>query len=165
MGRNHGHGGGNRIVKAGNVVYGADSEVARWVARFIPGYHHMPGAKSLGVVKNGKMVAGVVFERFNGAHVEASIAARPSASWADRRTLFHLFAYPFWQLGVEAITVLVAQTNPVSLNLASKLGFEPIAIVPFAAQDGSALIILQMTRNQCRWLKHGQQGRQSTGTT
>lgn len=162
MGRDHGPDGRTRIVKLGSVIYGADAEIAAWVGRQIPGYVHSPGAQALGVIKAGKVVAGVVYERCNGAHLEASIAALSGRRWADRSTLFHLFAYPFLQLGVQAVTVLVAQTNLASLNLATKLGFSPIAIVPFAAQDQSPLIILQMTRNQCRWLKNGQ-GQQGTG--
>lgn len=164
MGRDNEHGGRNRIIRLGSVVYGANDEVARWVGKHIPGFIHMPGAKSLGVIKNEKMVAGVVFERCNGFNVEASIAARPGVQWADRATLFRLFEYPFGQLGVEAVTVLVALSNLESLNLATKLGFELVAMVPFAAQGGGPLVILQMTRNQCRWLRYGQ-GQQSTGGT
>lgn len=156
MGRDHGADGRNRIIRLGSVIYGADQEIADWVGKHIPGYQRMPGAQALGVTKRGRIVAGVVYERCNGAHIEASIAAMPGSGWADRNTLFRLFAYPFLQLGLEAVTVLVAQTNLESLNLAVKLGFEPIAIVPFAAQDGSPLIVLQMTRNQCRWLRYGQ---------
>lgn len=164
MGGNHGPESRTRIIRLGSVIYGADDEVARWVGRKIPGFMHMPGAKSLGVIKNDKIVAGVVFERCNGFNVEASIAARPGAKWADPATMFRLFDYPFGQLGVEAITVLVALTNLESLNLATKLGFAPIALVPFAAQGGVPLVILQMTRNQCRWLNYGQ-GQQGTGGT
>lgn len=156
MGRDNRIDRSHRILRFGNVIYGADDEIARWVGRQIPGFMHMPGARALGVVKDNRVVAGVVYERCNGAHVEASIAARAGSSWADRRTLFHLFAYPFLQLKVDAITVLVAQTNLVSLNLATKLGFHPVAIIPFAAQGGCPLIVLQMTRDQCRWIRHGQ---------
>lgn len=164
MGGNHGAESGPRVLRRGSVIYGADREVAQWVAKRIPGFMGMPGAVSLGVVKNDKLVAGVVFERCNGAHIEASIAARPGARWADRSTLFSLFAYPFLQLDLLAVSVLVSQENLVSLNLATKLGFQPIAIVPYAAQGGAPLIVLQMTRNQCRWLDYGQRGKRAAGT-
>lgn len=162
MGGNHGPDGRNRIVRRGSVIYGADDEVAAWVAKQIPDFQALPGARSLGVVKGEKIVAGVVFERCNGAHVEASIAAKPGSAWADRATLDALFSYPFRQLGVQAITVLVSMANLESLNLATKLGFERIAIVPFAARHGAPMVILQMTVEQCRWLDHGQ-GKQRAG--
>lgn len=156
MGRDHGTGRARRVVRWGRVLYGADSEIITWVAARVPGYVIQPGAVALGVVRGGKVVAGVVYERCNGAHIEVSIAAVPGSRWADRTTLFRLFAYPFLDLGLEAITVLVAMSNLDSLNLATKLGFERVALVPFAATDGTPLVVLQMYRERCRWIGHGQ---------
>lgn len=164
MGGNHWPDSRNRVVKRGAVVYGADAEVQEWVAKRIPEYVLTPGARSLAVIKGDRVVAAVVYERCNGHNVEASIAAIPGSGWADRNTLFQLFAYPFAQLGVQAVTVLVSMANIESLNLATKLGFAPVAIVPFAAQAGAPLVILQMTIEQCRWLRHGQ-GEQGTSGT
>lgn len=152
MGGNHGAEGGRRIIKAGSVIYGADAEISDWIAKRIPDYIQTPGAVCLGVVRGDKIVAGVAFERCNGANIEASIAALPGSRWATRDTLFRLFAYPFWQLGVQAITVLVPLPNLVSLNLATKLGFERIALVPFAAPGGVPLVVLQMYRDRCKWI-------------
>lgn len=148
--------GRNRIIRRNAVVYGADREIAQWVGRNITDFILSPDARSLGVVKDDRIVAGIVYDRCNGHNIEASIAAIPGSGWADRNTLFQLFAYPFLQLGVQAVTVLVSMANLESMNLATKLGFQPIAIVPFAAQDGAPLVILQMTIEQCEWLKHGQ---------
>ena len=162
MGRDYGPDGRNRIIRRRAVVYGADQEIAKWVAGNIPDFILSPEARSLGVIKDDKIAAGIVFDRCNGHNVEASIAAVTGSNWADRDTLFQMFAYPFLQLGVQAVTVLVSMANLESLNLATKLGFQSIAIVPFAARDGAPLVILQMTIEQCRWLKHGQ-GKQGTG--
>lgn len=164
MGRDHQRQGGNSLIFSGAVLYGADAAIAKWVGDQIEGYIAMPGATALGVVKEGRLVAGVVYERCNGFHVEASIAARPGSVWADRSTLFKLFDYPFGQLGVEAITVTVPGSNLASLNLALKLGFEPQAYVAFAAHDGSPLVVLQQYRNTCRWVnRDGQRQERSTG--
>ncbi|MFE3836924.1 hypothetical protein [Pseudogemmobacter sonorensis] len=138
------------------MLYGADAEVAAWIAGRIPGYRPESDTRALGVIKDGDLVAGVTYERWNGLHCEVSIAALPGSAWADRRTLFALFHFPFVQLGCEAITVLVPMTNLLSLNLATKLGFERQAIIPFAARDGSPLIVLQQFRGRCRWLGYGQ---------
>jgi site-specific recombinase XerC len=150
-------------VRIGNVVYGADRLIAEWVGQRIPGYVQTPGVAALGVIKGNKVVAGVTYERCNGVNIEASIAAEPGSGWADRHTLFHIFAYPFLQLGVEAVTVLVPMDNLSSLNLATKLGFNHVALIPFAAHGGGPLVVLQMYREQCRWLRHGQ-GQHGTGT-
>ena len=145
-----------RPVTSGRVLYGADDLVAQWVARHIPGFQASPGAKALGVFDGKRIVAGVVFERWNGVHAEVSIAAEPGSRWADRSTLFRLFDYPFRQLDCQALTVVVPQSNLPSLNLATKLGFRPEAIIAFAAHDGGPLIVLKMFREQCRWINDGQ---------
>lgn len=163
MGRDRERQGGRGVIVKGSVLYGADEAVIEWVGRQIEGYVPMEGATALGVVKAGRLVAGVVYERCTGFNVEASIAAAPHVPWADRSTLFKLFDYPFRQLGVEAITVTVPGSNLPSLNLALKLGFAAQAYVPFAAPDGSPLIVLQQYRNTCRWVNRDGQRQQSTG--
>lgn len=162
MGGNHRNVGRHSLKRLGSVVYGADAEIAQWIATQIPGYVAGADAQALGVFKGGKLVAGVAYERFNGVHCEVSIAAKRGSGWADRKTLFRLFAYPFLQLGCMAISVTVPSSNIESLNLATKLGFQPVALVKFAAPDGSPLVVLQQERINCRWLNHGQ-GKQGTG--
>lgn len=152
-----------RPVKSGRVLYGADGLVTQWVARHIPGFQASLDAKALGVFDGKRIVAGVVFERWNGVHAEVSIAAEPGSRWADRGTLFRLFDYPFRQIDCLALTVVVPQSNLSSLNLATKLGFKPEAIIAFAAHDGGPLIVLKMFRDQCRWINDGQ-GWQSAST-
>ncbi|MGR3480465.1 hypothetical protein [Salipiger marinus] len=158
MGGNRGHGRHPSIVDG--VLYGADRHVARWVGQRIEGYEPEEGARALGIVRGERLVAGVAYERFNGVHVEAAIAAEEGSAWASRRALFHLFHYPFIDLGCFAISVSIPLTNRPSLNLAGKLGFEPEAVIRFAAHGGADLLVLKSYRDKCRWLRHGQEGRQ-----
>lgn len=155
--------GGNRLKLVGRVLFGADEQVARWVARRIDGMTVSAGARALGVERDGKIVAGVVYENFNGVHCAVSIAAVPGSGWADRRTLAALFGYPFEQLDCLAISVTVPMSNLPSLNLATGLGFEPEALIAFAAPDGGPLVVLKMFRDTCRWLGYGQ-GKQGAST-
>lgn len=145
--------GGDSLSVRDGVLFGADREVAEWVKLSIPFMEISPGARALGVFKDGEIVAGVVYERYNGVHLEASIAATPGSGWATRGALQHLFGYPFNQLGCKAISVLVPMSNINSMNLATKLGFTPEAIVKFAAPDGGDLIVLKMFRETCRWIE------------
>lgn len=145
--------GGCSITRVGDVIFGADRQVAGWVASRIPDFEASASARALGVIKGSHLVAGVVFERWNGVHIEAAIAAEPRASWADRKTLRSLFHYPFVTLDCLAISVSVPVSNLLSLNLATKLGFEPEALIKYAAHDGSALVVLKMLRENCRWIK------------
>ena len=157
--------GRNPVVRVGNVLFGDDARVGAWVASRITGMFLSASARALGVLRGDDLVAGVIFERWNGVHVEASIAAELSGAWASRATMFALFYYPFVTLGCQAVTVLVPSSNPESLNLATKLGFEPEAMVKFAAHDGSTLVVLKMYRENCRWISDNGQGRQTTETT
>lgn len=145
----------------GNVVYGFDAEVIAWVAARIPAFDPSPGARALGVVRGTDLVAGVIYEHWNGVHVQAAIAAAP-VPWATKGTMFRLFHFPFCQLGCEAISVLVPSSNLPSLNLATKMGFAPEAIIRLAAHDGSDLIILKQWKAECRWIggqDHGEEER------
>lgn len=151
--------GRDRVALSGNVLYGADLPVARWVASKIPGYEVTQASRALGVIRDGTIVAGVIYERHNGIHCEAAIAAKPGSVWASRDVLFRIFHYPFGTLGCHAITIAVPSSNQASLNLATKLGFEPEAIIRFAAHDGSSLVVMKMYRDTCRWMmSHGQEG-------
>lgn len=149
--------GGDRVTLVGRVLFGADDLVIRWASRAIPGFTPSPGAKALGVVHKGELIAGVIYERFNGVHMEVAITAKHGSPWASRQALKHLFGYPFVQMGCVAISALVPMSNLTSLNLATKLGFEPEAYVKYAAPDGSPMVVLKMFRENCRWIdQHGQ---------
>lgn len=152
------------IRRVGNVLFGADRQVAQWVVRRIPGFILPDEPRALGVVVNGKMVAGVVYERWNGVHVEVSIAVDDSATWASKATLATLFRYPFITLNCKAISVVVPMSNLASLGLATKLGFEPEAIVRYAAHDGSSLVILKMLRETCKWIADNGQRKRTDPT-
>lgn len=139
----------------GNVLYGFDFDVTQWIKARLPHYRPDPGAKALGVVRNGELVAGVAYEQYNGVHCVATIAV-DHPMWATKSTMFHIFWFPFGTLECEAVSVLVPITNLQSLNLATKMGFEREAIIKYAAPDGSHMVVLKMFRDQCRWIRHGQ---------
>lgn len=144
------------MIVHGSVLYGADDVIKRWVTERSPGFAVPQDCTTMGIIKRKRLVAAVLFERYNGAGVEANIVALPGSRWADRRTLFALGHYVFLQLRCEVVTVSVAASNLASLNLTMKLGFKPVAFVKFAAHDGGALVILQLSRNDAgRWLDHG----------
>jgi RimJ/RimL family protein N-acetyltransferase len=152
------------VTFVGDVLFGADEAVAGWVAKRIPGFAASPATRALGIIKGGRIVGGVTFDNWNGVHIEAAIAARRGVPWLDRQTLHSIFYYPFVTLGCMAISVSIPSTNIASLTLATKLGFEPEAMIKFAAHDGSTLVILKMYRDRCRWIqKHGQEIVERTG--
>lgn len=148
------------------VVYGMDQAVLAWMAQRIPAFSYRQDTRALGVVDaKGTPVAGVSYDDYNGVHVQAAIAADPRSAWCSRRVLYHIFAYPFVQLDCHAISLIVAASNLLSLNLATKLGFRGEAIIKCAAYDRSDVIVLKMFREECRWLDNGKRlGERTEGT-
>jgi hypothetical protein len=62
------------------------------------------------------------------------------------------FAFPFEVCGCEAVLGMVDSTNVQALEFDRRLGFEEIARIPNGGLEGD-LVILQMLRGQCRWLR------------
>lgn len=154
--------GGRLLTRLGDILFGDDERVARWVADRVDGFVLREGSPALGVLKDDRLVAGVVFDDYNGIHASVSIAAEPGVLWATRRTLFGLFHYPFVTLDCIALSCVIPSTNLPSLRLCAGLGFHGEAIIRYAAHDGSSLVVMKMLREQCRWIGHGQEQGQGT---
>jgi hypothetical protein len=69
-----------------------------------------------------------------------------------RRMVRDAFAYPFEVCGCEAVLALVDSDNAAALAFDRRLGFRDIVRVPHAGAQAD-LIILQMLRAECRWLR------------
>lgn len=106
---------------------------------------------AIGHIKNGELVAGVLYEDCNGANVFCHIAGE-GRGWLSRDFLSIIFDYPFRQLGVKRISGVVASNNEAARKLDEHLGFELEAILQDAHPEGD-LYLYKMTADTCRWLK------------
>lgn len=127
-----------------------DAEIiGPWVAEKC-GYQWIPGRSStFGKISDGRIVAGVAYEDFNGANVNCHICFEPNS--LTREFLGLIYQYPFFQLGVKRITGLVVSTNQEALKLDMKMGFEVENVMKDAHPDGD-IIVLVMWKNKCRYL-------------
>lgn len=126
------------------------SLVGPWVCANAGG-QWVPGrATAIGWMKRGALVAGVLYEDWNRAHVVCHIAGM--GRWATREFLRVIFDYPFRQLAVKRITVPVASTNAKAVQFVEHLGFTLEAKLKDAHPEGD-LLIYKMTPAECRWLK------------
>lgn len=105
----------------------------------------------IGLEQDGKLIAGVLFDYYNGASMNAHIAGE-GKTWLNRRFLHFIFWYPFEQLKIKRLTVLIPRSNSDSLRFVRHLGFELEATLKDAAPDGDVLLF-RMFREQCKWLK------------
>ncbi|MDS1142389.1 GNAT family protein [Pusillimonas sp. SM2304] len=132
------------------MIFDADV-IGPWVASRIEGMTYYPGTSTgIARVKDGKIVAGVLYQDHNGPNVFAHIAVDPGGM--NRRFLSIIFDYPFNQLKAKRITGVVASSNAAAKKLDEHLGFELEAILHDAHPDGD-LCIYKMTADQCRWIK------------
>lgn len=134
-----------------NLVYGRDGEVARWVQERAP--HAQNGFRdfvAIGIERDGRLVAGVVYNEFRGHSIHASIAAS-TPKWASKKTLEGIFAYPFVQLNVRRITVYTGKNMSHVRQFLERLGFQQEGIVREGFADDDA-VIYGMLKEECKWI-------------
>lgn len=73
--------------------------------------------------------------------------------WIDRAMLRVCFDYAFNQADRVAVYGQVAADNEAALKLDKHLGFKEIYRIKDAVRDGVDMVILEMRREDCRWLK------------
>jgi RimJ/RimL family protein N-acetyltransferase len=117
---------------------------------------HMPlsavsGMQGLGLERDGELVAGMVFEGYNGHNIWCHVAAVPGRRWLNRDFLRAAFAYPFVQCGVSRLSGYVNASNLAARRFDEHLGFEQEAVLYGAGSDGGDVIIYKMLRENCRY--------------
>lgn len=110
------------------------------------------GMKALGLERDGRLIAGLVYEGYNGVNIWGHLAAEPGSRWMTREYLRYCFAYPFDELGVKRISGSVAASNLPAQRLDEHLGFKREAVLQGAAPDGGDVILYVMRREDCRYL-------------
>ena len=124
--------------------------VCFWTAEQTGGRYFAGSGQGIGWEKDGRLVAGVLYDNFNGRSVQMHVAAI-GHQWLVRKYLRTCFDYPFNQLKVLKVVGLVDSTNTDALRFDFHLGFKEEAVIKDAGKHGD-LHVLTMTRDQCRFL-------------
>ena len=132
-------------------------EVVAFLAQTL-GVNPTARATGIGFVGGGRVVAGVMYDKWSGSCIEAHIWIKegriPPLQWAAA-----VLDYPFNQLGCDMMVAWVRETNEKSLWLCGKLGFKEEGRVDEFFLSGESCKILKLTREDCwalrseRWLK------------
>lgn len=130
--------------------------VGPWVAEKTGGTYSPGSASVIGLEKDGELVAGVMFENYNGNSVQMHVASDGSKRWMTKEFLRAAFWYPFEQLKVKKIIGLVDSTNLPAQRFDEHLGFRRECTIADAGKVED-MIVYSMTREQCKYLrwKHG----------
>lgn len=131
------------------LVYDTDA-VHAFMRTRLPGLRRFPDAVAIGWAEAGQLVAGVLYEGFNGRNVWMHVAAVPGAKWLRRPYLKACFAYPFLVCKVDRISGYVSESNLQARRFDEHLGFREEARLEGAAADGGDVLIYVMWRKDCR---------------
>ena len=131
--------------------------VGPYVARHCNMVWTPDNSTTIGLLKDGELIAGVWYEDYNKVSVMCHIAI------TGRMTPEYLnviFDYPFVQLGVEKIVVPVLSDNEASTKFVKNLGFEEKARLSEVSPDGD-MVFFVMSKDKCRFIgeKYGKRRR------
>ena len=119
--------------------------VGEWVAAQTGGQFRSD-AVAIGLEKNGEVVAGAIFDSFNGASVVAHVAAQS----VNREWLHAIHWYAFEQLRVNCVIGIVSSDNEKALRFDTHLGFREVTRIPNAC-PAADMVILTLSKEDKRY--------------
>ena len=117
-----------------------------WPAEASWGNHN-----AMGLVRGGKLVAGLIFNGYEGANVNMHISAIDGRKWLTPEFLFAAFDYPFNELGRKRVTAFMRSKNDRAISFAKNLGFEYEGTMKNYYADDDA-VVYGLLRENCRFL-------------
>lgn len=135
------------------LIYGQEDRLLPW-AQERTGVVFRRDAYTLGLEKDGEIVAVVVYDSFGEVDCNMHIASDGTAAWMNRSLLVSAFAYPFIQLKLNRVTGLVPSKNTMALKFDEHLGFVREGFHPNACKNDD-LISLGMLKEDCRFIPKG----------
>ncbi len=140
----------------GRIVFG--DSVGHWVSDRVNGQFFAAASQAIGLERDDKIVAGVIYENWNKVSIWCHIAIEGRLT---KQYLWTIFNYPFIQIGAKKIIVPVSSENEKSLSLVGNMGFVEEARIRDARPDGD-MVFLVMDKAKCRFLEPRYEQRQST---
>lgn len=123
------------------LVFDQKVAIAEWVAEQVGQTTPWVGYYAMGAVRGGEIVAGLVFEQFNGVNASVHIAvSRPGKYLLP--LLRHAANYAFGQCKLLRLTGFVEADNEQALKLDYHIGFEHEATLERAGRKGQDVEVL-----------------------
>ncbi|MDZ7355871.1 MAG: GNAT family N-acetyltransferase [candidate division KSB1 bacterium] len=133
------------------LVFNEDDRVTKWVFERLPYSNDHTPCTALGLESNGQLIAGVVFNSYNGFDINITLAAEHGRIWARPQWICAVFSYVFLQLQCRRCTVHVAFENEASRRVIEGLGFKYEGLLRDAL-PGDDVVIYGMLKSECRYL-------------
>lgn len=133
------------------IICNQDARVSAFVSQQI-GVEEWSNCRSIGLEKNGELVAGIVYDYYTGTNICMHIAVKGKRCMT-KEFLWFMFYYPFVQLGVNRLTGIIPESNKESVRFAQGLhGAKLEARLKDAHPDGDMLIFV-MFKDDCKYLR------------
>jgi hypothetical protein len=129
-----------------DYVYNYDELVAGFVAQLIPHCRRGFGrCRTIGVVDGARqLVAGIIYHNWDpeAGIIEISGAALPGVHWLSRRTLMHMFGYPFIACGCQMVVQRTPADNELLLGVLARYGYAFVPVPRLFGRDRDGVVCL-----------------------
>lgn len=148
------------------AICGYDAEIGSWVAQQLPditGAADFGPYTSLGIVRDGRIVAGVVYYDYRKTDMMMAVAAS-DPRWLSRSMLREIFDYPFRQMNCQRVSAVIDRRNKRARKLVEGVGFRMEGVLRKALKHNRDAILYGMTKDECKWIQprrtqHGKEKR------
>lgn len=125
--------------------------IGPWICERAGGVFSPESSTVMGDVRNGKVIAGIMFNNFFKNSIQMH-AAGDGKRFLTRESLRLCFWYPFEQLKVKKVIAPVDEENTISCKFVEHVGFTLEARIKDAARSGKDIILYTLTKDACKWL-------------
>ena len=129
-----------------NIVSGP--KVGLWVTEQTQGGFDPQRSVAIGLERDGELVAGTVYENWNGVSVMCHIVWQH----VTPAYLAAVYDYPYNVAKVDKIIGPISSNHTRALALVSKMGFSEEARIKDGAPDGD-IVFMTQTPDRCRFLE------------
>ena len=134
-----------------NLVFDQKERIGEWVAQKVGQQVSWGDFYAMGIEQDGSVVAGFVFNNFNGANATCHVAVeKPNRLLV--KLLEHAAHYAFNVCKLKRLTGMVPSNEPHVLEFDKHLGFEEEFVMKDGA-PGADMHVLVMWPDKCRWLR------------
>lgn len=131
-----------------NFIFDAE-RVGKWVCEKAGG-QYKEGNTAIGVEKDGELIIGIMYDGYTGSNI-CMHSRCDNPRIVPKKFYWMIFDYPFNQLNVKVVHVIVCETNSKAIKVNEHLGFKREAVLGDYFPEGDAIVYV-MRRDDCRFL-------------
>jgi RimJ/RimL family protein N-acetyltransferase len=121
------------------------ARVYSFVCQYVP-VNVVSDMQGIGLERDGELIAGVLYDSYNGQNVWMHIGAMPGTHWATREFIFTVLYHPFITMGCRRVGAYIESSNTVARRFVEHVGFKVEATLSRAAHDGGDITLYVMWR-------------------